>query len=144
MSGQPSSQYPRRIAFSFPADPDSITEVRHLILSEARTLPFTPEDIDDIALAVSEAFTNLVQHSSGYRIRGVCEVRPQQFEVTFEVDRGITNYLEQRNFPAGLSHSGRGIPLLYMLIPTVEVRQQANGTVELHLVKPVPRKKEPA
>lgn len=132
----------RRIAFSFPADPDSISEVRHLIVSEARTLAFSPEDLDDIALAVSEAFTNLVQHTLGYRIRGVCEVSPGQFEVTFEVDEGISGYMERRALPAGLSHSGRGIPLLHMLIPTVEVRQQANGITELHLVKPVQRKKD--
>jgi len=132
----------RRIAFSFPADPGSVIEVRHLIMSEAKTLPFGPDDLDDIALAVSEAFTNLVQHTPGFRIRGVCEITSQKFEVTFEVDPGISSYMGRRTFPAGLAHGGRGIPLLHMLIPTVEVRQQANGIAELHLVKPVPTQKE--
>lgn len=50
----------------------------------------------------------------------------------------------KKTLPAGLSHSGRGIPLLHMLIPIVEVRRQANGTTELHLVKPVLEQKESA
>lgn len=62
MNGAGSQSKARRIAFSFPADPTSVGEVRHLIMAEAQTLPFTPEELDDIALAVSEAFTDLVQH----------------------------------------------------------------------------------
>lgn len=144
MSGADPHSRVRRIAFSFPAASGSVSEVRHLIMAEAQTLPFSPEELDDIALAVSEAFTNLVQHSAGFRIRGVCEVTPRQIDVTFEVDQGISKFMERKTFPAGLSHSGRGIPLLHMLIPIVEVRQQANGTAELHLVKPVSEEKESA
>jgi len=124
-----------RIAFSFPAAPESIAEVRHLILAEARTLPFSEDDLDDLALAVSEAFTNIVQHAHGYRIRGACEILPRAIAITFEVEEGIARYLERRQFPAGLSHGGRGIPLLNLLIPTIEFHEKGNGTAELRLVK---------
>ena len=128
--------------FLSPRNRPLVGEVRHLILAEARTLPFSVEDLDDIALAISEAFTNLVQHSPGHRIRGFCLIAPLRLEVTFEVDQGISQYMDRRNFPAGLSHGGRGIPLLHMLIPVVEIHRHADGTAELHLVKPVPNEKE--
>lgn len=126
-----------RVAFSFPAEPASIAEVRHLILAEARTLPFTEEELDDIQLAISEAFTNMIQHAPGFRVRGVCEVNPDQLEVRFEVEPNIQPFLGRKQLPVGLSHGGRGIPLLHMLFPTVEVRQRPDGTSELRLVKPV-------
>ncbi|MHB9131907.1 MAG: ATP-binding protein [Armatimonadota bacterium] len=135
--GDDAQQPVTRVAFSFPAEPDSIPEVRHLIVSEARRLPFSQEDLDDIALAISEAFTNLVQHAPGYRVRGVCEISPLQLEVRFELEQNLSRVIEQRSFPAGLSHSGRGIPLLHLLVPTVEVCQRTDGTAELRLVKPV-------
>lgn len=131
-----------RIAFSFPAAPESISEVRHLIVAEACTLPFSPDDVDDIALAVSEAFTNIVQHAHGYRIRGNCEASPASFTVSFEVERGIARYLERRQFPAGMSHGGRGIPLLNLLIPTIEFRETSNGKAELRLVIPLKGRRE--
>lgn len=134
----PSSQHPlSRIAFSFPAEADSIGEIRHLITSEARVLPFTQDELDDIALAVSEVFTNLVQYTPGHRIRGVSEAHPGFFEVRFEVGQSAVAYLEQRQLPTGLSHSGRGIPLIQLLIPTLEIHQREDGHTELRLVKPV-------
>jgi anti-sigma regulatory factor (Ser/Thr protein kinase) len=131
-----------RIAFSFPAEPESIAQVRHLIVSEASTLPFSKDDLDDIALAVSEAFTNLVQYAPGYRIRGTCGIRCNALDVRFEVEQNISHYLGQHQFPAGMSQGGRGIPLLNLLIPLVEVDKRADGAWELHLVKPVPHTKE--
>lgn len=127
----------RRIAFSFPATPSSIGDVRHLIISEARTLPFSQQEIEDIELAVSEAFTNLVQHAQGYRIRGVCEVSPREFEVRFEVDQALASHLHRTSLPSATAYGGRGIPLLHMLIPTVEMRRHEDGSSELRLVKPV-------
>ncbi|HEY3418421.1 MAG TPA: ATP-binding protein [Armatimonadota bacterium] len=131
-----------RVAFSFPADPGSIAEARHLIVSEASTLPFSSDDLDDIALAISEAFTNLVQYAPGYRIRGYCEINPRQLEVRFEIDRNLSQFLEHRQFPTGLSHGGRGIPLLNLLIPEIEITEREDGTAELRLVKPVTHEKE--
>ncbi|HEX2950833.1 MAG TPA: ATP-binding protein [Armatimonadota bacterium] len=142
MSGAQAHQSRFHVAFSFPADPNSIGEVRHLVISEARLLPFSPDDIDDIALAVSEAFTNLVQYAPGYRIRGECDVRPNELEIRFDVEPGIRPYINQRIFPAGLARSGRGIPLLNLLIPIVEVKERPDGTWELRLIKPVTDVKE--
>ena len=126
-----------RIAFSFPAETASIGEVRHLILSEAQTLPFTVEELDDIALAISEAFTNLVQHAGGNRIRGVCEVSAHQLEVRFEIEASASQHIARTQLPAGLSIGGRGIPLLHLLLPTVEILHHPDGAAELRLVKPV-------
>jgi len=129
-------------AFSFPAVPASISEIRRLVVSEARALPFTENEIDDISLAVSEVFTNLVQYAPGYRIRGVCITQPQQFEIRFEMDESVSAYMERRTLPAGLSYSGRGIPLVHLVIPTVEMQERGDGLWELRLVKPISRQKE--
>jgi serine/threonine-protein kinase RsbW len=131
-----------RIAFSFPAVPDSIGEVRHLILAEASRLPFSADDLDDIALAISEAFTNLVQHAHGYRIRGACEISADSLEVSFEVEQEIAQYMERRAFPAGLSSGGRGIPLLNLLIPEINIRMKGNGLAELRLKKPLAKARD--
>ena len=137
MSDTQAQPAPRRIAFSFPATPTSISDVRHLIVSEARTLPFTPQDLDDIELAVSEAFTNLVQHAQGYRIRGAVEVSDREIEIRFEVDQALASHLHQKALPSVTAFGGRGIPLLHLLIPTVEICRRENGSSELRMVKPV-------
>src|SRR5512145_1283265 len=89
----------KRIAFSFPAETSSISAVRHLVISEAESMPFSDDEIDDIALAVSEAFTNLVQHAEGYRIRGVCEISSRQLEIRFEVDQSLAAHLHKTALP---------------------------------------------
>jgi anti-sigma regulatory factor (Ser/Thr protein kinase) len=126
-----------RLAFSYPARPESIREVRHLIVTEAQTLAFSSVAIDDIALAVSEALTNLVQYVPAGQIRGVCETYSARLVIRLEVERGASQFLHRRALPAGLSHSGRGIPLLHLLMPVIEVLQRADGVTELQLVKPV-------
>jgi anti-sigma regulatory factor (Ser/Thr protein kinase) len=131
-----------RLAFSYPAVPDAIGDLRRLILNEAGTAAFTDEQLDDLALAVSEAITNIVQYAPGHHIRGVCEVDDRKLVLRLEVEPTIGQYLERAEFPTGLSHSGRGIPLLRLLIPTVEVYHRADGVTELHLVKPVQETEE--
>ncbi len=140
---QQSRMPPARIAFSFPAQPESIGEIRHLIVSEASALPFSAEELDDIALAVSETFTNLVQHARGYRIRGTSEISPRGLDVRFELEQKVNAFTELRQLPGEMAHSGRGIPLLQMLIPTVEIHERADGITELRLVKPVRDAEEP-
>ena len=137
MSGSSAQHGVRRIAFSFPATSASISDVRHLITAEARTLPFSEQEIEDIELAVSEAFTNLVQHAPGYRIRGFCAVSPQEFEIRFEVDQALASHLHRTTLPSVTAFSGRGIPLLHLLIPMVEIHRHEDGSSELRLVKPV-------
>jgi anti-sigma regulatory factor (Ser/Thr protein kinase) len=140
MSESPIEQPLARVAFSYPAAPSSIREVRRLAVAEARTLPFGPDDLDDIALAVSEAFTNLVQYAPEHRIRGVVEAWRGRLEIRFSVEHELARYLERRQFPGGLSRGGRGIPLLHMLVTIVEVQERSDGTAELRLVKPVPER----
>mgnify|MGYP001484121466 CR=1 FL=1 len=127
----------RELVFSFPATTDSISEARHLVMSEAETLPFTAHELDDINLAVSEVFTNLVQHASGYRIRGVCIAHPRALEICFDVDAALAGHLDKTSLPAITAFSGRGIPLLHMLMPTVEIIRHEDGSSRLRLVKPV-------
>lgn len=98
------------IAFSFPATPDSISDVRHLVMAEAGILPFTSDDLDDIGLAVTEAFTNIVQHAHGYRIRGVCEIRPDRFIISFEVEKASPGTWNGGSFRRGCRMGGGGFP----------------------------------
>ena len=125
------------IEFSFPGEVASIREARRFITHKAGVLPFSQEQLDDIALAVSEAFTNLVQFAPGRRIHGSCVTREHQLEIRFQVDHALSRYLQVRRFPSGLARSGRGIPLLHLLIPTVELHECHDGTWELLMIKPV-------
>lgn len=130
------------ISFSFPAEVESISEIRHLIVSFARVAPFSYDDLDDIALAISEIFTNLLKYTSAFRIHGTCEVTPKHLEVRFDMEQNISQYLGQRQFPHGMSQHGRGIPLVNLLIPVMEMHERVDGRWELRLVKSVPTKKE--
>ncbi len=47
----------------YPAIPDSVTDVRHAVTAFAREAGASPEQIDAIRLAVSEAITNAVQYA---------------------------------------------------------------------------------
>lgn len=127
----------RHMAFSFSATTASISDVRHLVVTEARTLPFSAQAIDDIALAVTEVYTNLVQYAGGHQIRGSCTVLKDALEICFDVDASLGSHLQKTKLPAITAFSGRGIPLLHMLMPTVEIIRLEDGRSRLRLVKPV-------
>lgn len=62
----------------FPARASQVCRIRHLVRKIARTLPFTPDQIDDICIATGEAATNAVKHGHNPLCPRV-EVRVRKF-----------------------------------------------------------------
>ncbi len=48
------------------ASTEQIAEVRNFVAMHAANVGFTPEDVDDIRLAVDEAYTNVIKHAYNY------------------------------------------------------------------------------
>ncbi|MGH2850765.1 MAG: ATP-binding protein [Solirubrobacteraceae bacterium] len=59
-----------RFAASYPADPRSVPVARRAVLDYLRHLRAAPMLLDDVALAVGEAITNVVVHAYRYRPPG--------------------------------------------------------------------------
>ncbi len=52
----------KTLEFAVPSQPNMISDIRHRVCRFARALSFTPEELDDIAVAVGEAATNAVKY----------------------------------------------------------------------------------
>src|SRR5438552_13447298 len=63
------------LSLNFPARSESVTEARHSIESYARSLGLT--DVDNVALAVSEAVGKAVLHAYRARDPGTIDVRAE-------------------------------------------------------------------
>ena len=106
----------------------SLVELRRWVSDEASAAGLEPERTDDLALAVSEAATNTLQHAGGdgelrlWRHDGyfVCEVH----------DHGrILDPLAGR-LPIAIDEpSGRGLWLIHQLCDLVQIRSSAAGSV---------------
>jgi serine/threonine-protein kinase RsbW len=52
----------REVEFEMPSRPSRVWHIRDRVRKFARSVPFTPDQIDDICIAVGEAATNAVKH----------------------------------------------------------------------------------
>ncbi len=115
-------------------DRNDAWSVRHRIAAAAVDAGFDAERLEDLAVAVSEALTNSVEHAGGLgeilwwveTDRFVCEIR----------DHGrIDDPLVGRIRPDTRGGSGRGMWLMHQLCDLVQIRQLVDGTnvVRLHL-----------
>ena len=81
-----------RLEFSMPSLSDYVGVMRLAVSGVASRLKFTIEEIEDIKIAVSEAYTNAVQHgynsNSDGRVVVVCNVYEDRLEIQVQ-DEGV-------------------------------------------------------
>jgi len=120
-----------------PRDTLSLPVVRHIAVCALDELGVVPTDVDDVALALTEACTNVVKHSGvddEYALHlvvadDVCEIS------VIDTGRGFD--------PAALSlveapdsaEQGRGLALLYALVDKVRFESRPEAGTVVHLVK---------
>ena len=108
--------------------------VRHRIAAAAAGAGLDAERLEDLAVAVSEALTNSVEHAGGCgQILWWSE--PDQFVCEIR-DRGtIDDPLVGQIRPDSRGGSGRGMWLMHQLCDLVQIRRLVDGTnvVRLHL-----------
>ncbi len=91
------------IELRMPSKAEWVRVARLAIAGVASRLDFSIEDVEDLKLAVAEAYTNCIQHAgdSG-EVRISCEVLPNGLTVTVE-DRG-------KGYDGGLAAAAAGEP----------------------------------
>src|SRR6266496_1445392 len=114
------------LSLRFPASSESVTEARHSIEDYARSLGLA--DVDDVALAVSEAVGNAVLHAYRLRKPGTIELRaeslvPDALRVVV-IDDG-----DGMSLHAGYPGLGLGLALIGSLTTALEIEpHQPHGT----------------
>lgn len=110
-----------------PAVIDELTAVRHTVARWASAAELSDDQVQDVALAVHEALTNVVEHA--YHVRG------GEFDLHAAQDRDnvtitVTDH-GQWQPPANSAETlrGRGLMLIKALATEFELRRRPVGTV---------------
>ena len=104
---------------TFPAIPDSVPDARRLATAWAGELGAGPEQLADIALAVSEACTNAVIHAYAGEQPGSFRVRVERDEAVRVLVTDWGHGMRPRDDSPGL---GLGLPVIARLTTSLEVR----------------------
>jgi serine/threonine-protein kinase RsbW len=109
---------------TFPGDPSCLHEVRTFVRTRADASGLSPEEADDLVLAVSEACANAVLHSGSGLIEVTWTVRGDRIEVRV-ADQGMF----RRNVPLQEAEGphGHGIMMMIALMDEVTVREGVAG-----------------
>jgi serine/threonine-protein kinase RsbW len=123
------SSAPDRVAWSWPAEVRSVSTARHAVVDWLRTCDTPDPPLSDVALVVSEAVTNAVNHAYVGRSPGEVHVQlslePQELVVVVEDDG---NGLKPRPDSPGL---GYGLALMVAVSQRFEARTEAGGGTRL-------------
>lgn len=126
------------LALSLPRDEASVPFVRHVCGGALRHLGVEPDCVDDLELAITEACTNVVKHSTDaldeYKVSIEVDEARCEIKVT---DAGMGFDHEARAGELALlsAESGRGISLMHSLVDRLKfVSRPEDGTI-VHLVK---------
>ncbi|HEY3019435.1 MAG TPA: anti-sigma factor antagonist [Solirubrobacteraceae bacterium] len=127
---QPSA--PDAFAGVYPADPPSVSAIRHLLCDWARALGIREEVVGAIGLAVSEATTNVVVHAYAD------EPEPGIVAVEAGLDEGVLwvkvcdkgRGMKPRPDSPGL---GLGLPLIAQMTDGFEVHEAEAGGTEVRM-----------
>ena len=125
------------LALSLPRDEQTIPVSRHIAVNAMAEIGVAEDDIQDIAVALTEACTNVLKHSGP----------GDEFEVSLEVDedqcviRVVDTGHGFDSETLGFSHAdtsaeqGRGIQLMRALVDSVKfISKHESGTI-VHLEK---------
>lgn len=113
------------LALNLPRDEMSVPVARRIVDTSMRTVGVAPDVVDDVTLALTEACTNVLQHSGP----------GDEYEVTVRL-RDATCAIEVRDLGHGLdlattrplaaigpdSERGRGVALMNVLVDSVDFR----------------------
>lgn len=125
------------IKLCLPRDAETVRIVRDVTVLALRRLGVTASCADDIRLALSEACTNVVNHSAAddqYEVsvrvdQHLCEVRVVDSGRGFDVDQLASIP------PSAASPGGRGVLLMRALVDSSDFRSEPEAGTIVHLVK---------
>ena len=125
------------LGICLPRDTLTLPVIRHIAVCALGELGVVPTAIDDVALALTEACTNVVKHSGvddEYEVHLV--VTDQVCEISVvDAGRGIDSSVLTRGMAPGSAEQGRGLALLSALVDGVRFESRPEVGTVVHLVK---------
>lgn len=125
------------IALCLPSEASTVSMVRDVAVSALYRLSVSPADIDDIRLALSEACTNVIEHSGvddEYEVRlelddHRCEIR------VIDSGRGLDFAAVEQGLPDPMSPGGRGLAIIQAVVDAAEFSSEPEAGTMVRLVK---------
>lgn len=125
------------VALFLPRDAATVAVVRRVTIAAIRELGVTPECVEDIQLALSEACTNVIAHSAGddeYEVRvdvedDLCIVR------VVDSAHGFDGAAVGTDFPDADATSGRGVALMHALMDSIAFDSSVEAGTVIRLTK---------
>lgn len=116
-----------RFEASFPADPSGVPAARREAAGVARRCGLDERQVGDVALAVSEAATNVVVHAAATTIELLAATADGELRIVVADDG---DGMRPRRDSPGL---GLGLPIIAMVADRLETRTE-QGRTEVHMI----------
>ena len=125
------------ISLCLPSEASTVAVVRDVAVGALCRLSVSEADVDDIRLALSEACTNVIEHSGvddEYEVRldlddDRCEIR------VIDSGRGLDFADVERGLPDPMSPRGRGLAIIRAVVDGAEFSSQPEHGTMVRLVK---------
>jgi serine/threonine-protein kinase RsbW len=125
------------IALCLPNEASTVAVVRDVVVGALRRLSVSTSDVDDIRLALSEACTNVIEHSGAddeYEVR--LEVDDERCEIrVVDSGRGLDFAAVERGWPDPMSPRGRGLAIISSVVDGAEFSSEPEAGTMVRLVK---------
>lgn len=125
------------IALCLPSEASTVAVVRDVVVGALHRLAVSAADVDDIRLALSEACTNVIEHSGvddEYEVR--LDVNDQRCEIrVVDSGRGLDFAEVEKGLPDPMSPRGRGLAIIKAVVDGAEFTSQPEAGTMVRLVK---------
>lgn len=129
--------------FKVKASTEKLAEVRNFVANNARRHHYSKKDIEDVRLAVDEAFTNIIKHAYNYnedeQVEIELDIDPEQICVSL-FDQGKSFDTSKYRFPnvreqiREKKRGGMGVYLMHKLMDDVQYLRDS-GINEIKMCK---------
>lgn len=124
------------MALLLPRDHRTVPVARHICRHALREMGVLDECVGDIEVALTEACTNVLEHSGPGDQYEVQVTLAEQRCVIRVVDNGLGFDSDQpRTMPDGVAEGGRGIELMHALVDRVKFESRPEVGTVVHLEK---------
>jgi serine/threonine-protein kinase RsbW len=126
-----------RLGVCLPRDSVTLPVIRHIAVCALDELGVVPTDVDDVALALTEACANVVRHSGvddEYEVH--LDVTDDLCEISvLDTGRGFDSSVVARGMAPASAEQGRGLALVTALVDRVKFESRPEEGTVVHLVK---------